>query len=252
MKPIPSPPEPACFQTFRAHHPTDTWDQFKSADRDCAAALRDALIGAQRGLCAFCEIGLVAPLYVQVEHWHPKADPTRNWGLDFANLMAGCEGGTARLLDPTRRGEPIRETMHCGPAKGDEDHTAVLLDPRSDLPLTPAWVLDPNGHIEPHPDLEPQVRKRAERTIEVLNLDSTTLRRLRAQVWTELGNDVQAAWEVLGPTEDDYVAAWREVVEARLAVHEGRLNPFWSIIRHFGDLLAEDWLAGHPEVFAAP
>jgi uncharacterized protein (TIGR02646 family) len=75
------------------------WDAFKRDARDAYKDLVDRLVARQRGLCAFCEIHLLAPRSAddrEVEHWHPKQDSDvhKDWTFDIANLHASCTGGS--------------------------------------------------------------------------------------------------------------------------------------------------------------
>lgn len=263
MKRIGTPTEPPCLAAWRDNNPKASWKDFKDHNRDtpegergCNNEVWETLVHAQHGLCAYCEIELRAPLalWSQVEHWHPK-DPKKsdghNWGLDFSNLMAACEGGERALPDLGRSLDPIAETKHCGAAKGNADHTAVLLDPRRDVPdMLMIWHFDTTGGIKVGPKAPPELVPRAEQTIKLLNLDSKGLRRLRAQYWTELNNDLERAWEALGDSEEGYRLAVAFVTAERLGLSpEGRLDQFWSTSRAFFEDSAEAWIAEHPEVF---
>lgn len=267
MKPIASPEEPKCLLAWRSCNPDATWDEFRNANRDppdggkgCAREVLEALIDAQHGLCAFCEIQLDPPLWAQVEHWHPKdprIDPSHNWGLDFTNFMAGCEGGERDKPDRGRSLPPISETRHCGPAKDNRVLVQVLLDPRRDVPRgRPLWKFEPTGEMSVVPSpVEPELVARGERTIKLLNLNSRVLKRLRKVVWQELNADILSAWETLGATEETYPKAYEYVAGERLASKTGRLDAFWSVIRSFLNEMnwaAEHWLAHHPEVFERP
>ena len=263
MKRIGTPVEPPCLAAWRDGHTEATWDEFRNEHRDapdgqrgCAREVLETLIQSQRGLCAYCEIELKEPLalWSQVEHWHPK-DPARypghNWGLDFSNFMAACEGGERAQPDMGRSLPPIKKTKHCGSAKGNENHTNVLLDPRRDVPHMPMiWRFDATGGIAVSPDAPQTLKERAVKTITLLNLDSPVLRRLRKQHWIELENDVQSVWEELGDSEEGYRSAQAFVTAERLGLSpEGRLDQFWSTSRAFFEDSAEAWLAEHSEVF---
>lgn len=259
MKPLRAPAEPACFAAWRNGNPTGSWESFVDGNRDspngtrgCKRELLEALLDAQHHLCAYCEIELSPSLWAEVEHWHPK-DPTlypaHNWGLDFANLMAGCEGGT-KVKEDGGRGRARRdpETRHCGAAKGNLDLTATLLDPRHDLPKTPVWSFDGQGGIHVATGVPAGLAVRAQSTITGLNLDSAVLRDLRATLWHTLTEDVTTIAQELGGTPSDWDRAAAFVAAEKLAVENGRLKRFWSTIRaYFGDT-AESWLLAHPEV----
>lgn len=264
MKPVARPAVPRRFSDWCLCNPGATWDEFRDASRDppgggrgCAREVLEVLIEAQYGLCAFCEIQLDPPLWAQVEHWHPKdprIDPDHNWGLDFANFMAGCEGGERDKPDRKRSLPPISETRHCGPAKDNRVLVDVLLDPRRDVPRErPLWRFDATGEMAVIPGAgEPELELRAEQTIRLLNLNSRVLKRLRETVWQELSADILSAWEAFGATEEAYPRAYEYVAGERLAIKAGRLDAFWSVSRGFlneANGAAERWLAHHPEVF---
>lgn len=256
MKRISAPAEPPCFDAWRAAHPRGTWEEFKHENRGsgrCSDAVMSALIAAQHGLCAYCEITLDPPLWAEVEHWHPK-DPAQssghNWGLDFSNFMAACEGGTRDKPDRGRALPPIARTCHCGAAKKNADLTTSLLDPRVDVPATPnIWHIVAEGRMSVNEGAAGALAPRATETIERLRLDSPVLTRLRAQVWSELDKDVVAAWETLGGAEDDYEAARTFVAAERLGLSDGLLQAFWSTARSYFGSVSETWIALHPEVF---
>ncbi len=260
MKPIRAPSEPPCFAAWRAANPTGTWDTFVVENRDapdgtrrCKRELLEELLSAQHHLCAYCEIELDPPLWAEVEHWHPK-DPTlypgHNWGLDFANLMAGCEGGTKVKEDGARsRASRDPKSRHCGAAKGNLDLTATLLDPRRDLPATPVWAFDGQGGIHVAGHLASTLADRAHATVAGLNLDSAVLRQLRATVWHTLTEDVASAAQALGGTPEAWAQALDFVAAEKLAVRpDGTLHRFWSTIRSFFAEYAERWLQRHPEL----
>lgn len=73
------------------------------------AALRQALVAEQRGLCCYCQSRIRAtPEGMKIEHWQCQADhPGRQ--LDFGNLHGACLGG---------HGRPERE-QHCDTLKGN-------------------------------------------------------------------------------------------------------------------------------------
>ena len=259
MKPIRTPSEPACFASWAAGHPKGTWPEFTDANRDtlgeppaCKTEVLNALLGAQHHLCAYCEIELAPSLWAEVEHWRPKdpkLDRTHNWGLDFANLMAGCEGGT-KVKEDGGKGRARREadTRHCGAAKGNLDLTATLLDPRRDLPSTPVWSFDGQGGIYVAEHLPEPLAVRAQATITGLNLDSAVLRELRSSLWHTLTEDVTSVAEQLGGTPEAWGEALGFVAAEKLAVHDGRLQRFWSTIRSYFGEAAEKWLSTHSEL----
>ena len=122
-----SRPGPQSLSAYKQNHPGDTWGRMRDnnaergsqAARECRAqAVRD-----QRGLCAYCEQEIAAdnPLHCQVEHFHPKSDRagTRNWGLDWENMLAVCDGGS-RGSPEERKTRPLPESLYCDAHKDRE------------------------------------------------------------------------------------------------------------------------------------
>ncbi|MBF0551614.1 MAG: TIGR02646 family protein [Deltaproteobacteria bacterium] len=62
--------------------------------------IRNQLLKDQGGICAYCELDISIrdnrPLKCRVEHFHSKSDstPSKNWALDWNNLLAVCNGGS--------------------------------------------------------------------------------------------------------------------------------------------------------------
>lgn len=113
MRTIQKGPEPASLTRHR-HQPHSDYDNY--ADK---AALRQALVTEQRGLCCYCQSRIRAtPEGMKIEHWQCQADhPERQ--LDFSNLLGACLGG---------HGRPERE-QHCDTRKGNNGLCFSVCDP---------------------------------------------------------------------------------------------------------------------------
>ncbi|MBK1644457.1 TIGR02646 family protein [Thiocapsa imhoffii] len=113
MRTIQKGPEPASLTQHR-QQPHADYDNY--ADK---AALRQALVAEQRGLCCYCQSRIRAtPEGMKIEHWQCQADhPGRQ--LDFGNLHGACLGG---------RGRPERE-QHCDTRKGNNVLCFSVCDP---------------------------------------------------------------------------------------------------------------------------
>lgn len=83
------------------------------------AALRNALVAEQRGLCCYCQSRIrPTPDQMKIEHWQCQhAYPARQ--LDFSNLHGACLGG---------EGKPARE-QHCDTRKGKDSLRFSMCDP---------------------------------------------------------------------------------------------------------------------------
>jgi uncharacterized protein (TIGR02646 family) len=113
MRTIQKGPEPTTLTQHR-RQPHATYDNF--ADK---AALRQALVAEQRGLCCYCQSRIRATQDgMKIEHWRCQANhPARQ--LDFDNLLGACQGG---------HGRPERE-HHCDTRKGNNDLCFSVCDP---------------------------------------------------------------------------------------------------------------------------
>ena len=123
-------------QTLRDYAQTGhdaTWKQMYDdnaqggyqAVRDCRAqAVRD-----QHGLCAYCEqkITMEDPLRCRVEHFHSKSDSagTHNWGLDWKNMLAVCDGGS-RSSQEAQKTHPLPANLSCDAHKNHIVQTGKL------------------------------------------------------------------------------------------------------------------------------
>jgi uncharacterized protein (TIGR02646 family) len=113
MRTIQKGPEPATLTQHRQQLHAD-YDNY--ADK---AALRQALVAEQRGLCCYCQSRIRAtPEGMKIEHWQCQANhPGRQ--LDFGNLHGACLGG---------HGRPERE-QHCDTRKGNNGLCFSVCDP---------------------------------------------------------------------------------------------------------------------------
>jgi uncharacterized protein (TIGR02646 family) len=113
MRTIQKGPEPATLTQHR-QQPHADYDNY--ADK---AALRQALVTEQCGLCCYCQSRIRAtPEGMKIEHWQCQADhPARQ--LDFDNLLGACLGG---------HGRPERE-QHCDTYKGNKGLCFSVCDP---------------------------------------------------------------------------------------------------------------------------
>lgn len=243
--------EPERFRGWREANPAASWESFKDQNRgpgSVADEVYTALANAQMGLCAYCEIDLHPPLGAEVEHVYPKSKSTadHNWGLDFNNFVADCEGAQRPKELPHRSQRPLRENLHCGARKADQDLTASTLDPREIPGTPPLWRLALDGELLVDTDacartgVDPG---RARGTLIHLGLNAPVLKRLRRAAKVQVEDTCLARWD---GTDEGYPAAWREVAPGFLDPLDGRLAPFWTTLRlALGDA-AEAHLVQHP------
>jgi uncharacterized protein (TIGR02646 family) len=113
MRTIHKGPEPATLTQHR-QQPHANYDNY--ADK---AALRQALVAEQRGLCCYCQSRIRATAEgMKIEHWQCQSThPARQ--IDYSNLHGACLGG---------EGRPERE-QHCDTRKGNSSLCFSVCDP---------------------------------------------------------------------------------------------------------------------------
>jgi uncharacterized protein (TIGR02646 family) len=99
---------------------------------DDKAALRQALVAEQRGLCCYCQSRIRATRQgMKIEHWQCQAaHPERQ--LDYSNLLGACLGGHGRPerdqhCDTRKRNSSLCFSV-CDPAHPIERHIRFLGD----------------------------------------------------------------------------------------------------------------------------
>ena len=154
-------PAPQALQDYALACPDATWEQMYDDNAQggyqAAHACRDQALRDQYGLCAYCEQDI--SLHCQVEHFHPKSDKpgTRNWGLDWENMLAVCDGGSGSTHEK-KKICPLPENLSCDAHKDRMIQTGKLpaacegnlLNPL-DVPVFPNFfALDKGtGHLRP-------------------------------------------------------------------------------------------------------
>ena len=138
--------EPLSLRTFRTAVPSGQWQYMRDdalfGGQQAYADCRKSTIADQGGLCAFCEIDIRDndPLKCHVEHFHPKSDisPTKNWALDWNNLLGVCNGGSyAHTPTPGHYLAPRDENLSC------DQHKDQMIQ-RGKLPnACEGWILNP-------------------------------------------------------------------------------------------------------------
>lgn len=240
------------------------WNSFKDNCRNGYDSLKEALNRHQRGICAYCEIDLVAPRRrpnqhlidipdMEVEHFHPKhrEENGMRWVFEPSNLFLSCRNNShgSALDDPNRIDSPAS----CGTFKGGNNPDDLPLDDRplrpSELPAVGSAVsIDlQNGSISAHVAncrAASVLESRVQATIKFFNLDCMRLRRARAGIVPGLGDQLLNYMAQLGG--DDAAARRMMAEDMLLADSEGGLPPFFSTIREFLQPEAEDVLTESP------
>lgn len=247
----------------------DAWRSLRDNCREGYDALRERLRKHQRGLCAYCEIGLTArhesPSGAvvevpdqEVEHFHPKSrdEDGRRWVFEPGNLFVTCRNNAngPTLDDPHRVAPPAS----CGTFKAERNPDDALESVR---PLKPSELPHAekvfrvglrDGTLSPCRsgcDAAGLASGRVQATIDFLNLDCRRLRRARAHVISELAEMLSI---YLGAGTDDSLARRRMAEDALLAGGSGDLPPFFSTIREFLQPEADDVLTANRDKWLEP
>ena len=120
MKRVCKSSPPQALLDFAAERPDATWEQMNDngihSGRQAAKECRDRAILDQHGLCAYCETEITSddPRHRRIEHFHPKSDKAggHNWGLDWDNMLATCDGGSSSSREEQKM-HPLPENLSC-------------------------------------------------------------------------------------------------------------------------------------------
>lgn len=152
--------EPVEFTTWKSAHPDATYAALSSPhypdSRRIKSVLRKSLCEEQHGLCCYCERRIISGDY-HIEHFRPKAhDKFPHLQLEYTNLHASCHREPSGGKDEC-----------CGHKKKDEFDIALISPLESDCSIHFSFGFD--GSIKGEDE-------RGEKTIKMLNLNSSLLR----------------------------------------------------------------------------
>lgn len=173
------------------NNPRAAWDRFHGK-KD----IHDALLPAQKHLCAYCEIELdnrEEALGYHIEHIESKSE-NPHLTFEFQNLMLSC----------FRTGNEIEQTdedlkpVSCGHAelKQNNQYDAALFIKPTEQDCQRYFFYELDGRVVAHPDLDEAETARADHTIEVLNLNCLRLQR-------ERGDMIREGLEIISDLADD-------------------------------------------------
>lgn len=168
--------------------------------------LRGALTPLTHGKCAYCEGLLDAQSETGIEHYWPKS-LRQDLAFDWPNLLPACR--------------------MCNGAKAETDHGGDLLKPDEEDPEPYFWIHPDTGALEPHPALDEKGTLRAQRTIEICDLQRAalctqrigTLRRVGR--WVERMADespnarLRAEWDEISHPQTERKLVIRYLLERR-------------------------------------
>lgn len=235
---------PKKLAAFIANSPTADWDQFKGKKGRYKELVQQLRVD-QHNLCAYCEIDLLESTDnttvgdFRVDHFHPKSphQPPPNWALDWGNLLATCHGGSQKEVTGADE-EHARFTapdVCCDVPKKDHDWTTKILNPLTDIPAFPCLFeyAESSGEITvDEASCPPELRTKAQTSIDLLRLDAPRLRRWRKEIMEALSDQIAALMQ----NGTDIDAARQAVAQA---VFADQFPRFFTCVRWYLGMAAE-------------
>lgn len=164
MRKLERPDAPPCLKMYT---PADNWQTLSDQDKD---SIWEHLDRMQYGLCAYCEreIPAVNRHRRHIEHFKPRSKYPKD-AFEWVNLFGACNDDNfcARFKDSPK----------C-PSYATED----LIKPDADSPREFLTFLS-NGEVIPKKQISTDHQKRAQQTIDVLQLNHHTLIARRRRVY---------------------------------------------------------------------
>lgn len=194
MRKITRQKEPNFWIEYKKKYPKTQYSELKNSleGNEIRRRLREYLIKAQYGLCAYCccKINLDNSLN---EHIRPQ-DSYPKETMDYHNLIASC------------RSEGVDFT--CG-SKKDNDYDEKLFVSPLETDCEEKFIFYPNGEIE-------GLGERGKYTCELLNLNSYELQKARKaqyKICESYGNADLVYQYFLEPTEDGKLEAYADMIK---------------------------------------
>jgi uncharacterized protein (TIGR02646 family) len=157
-------------------------------------SVKDHLISAQHGKCAYCESNVTATGYGDVEHYRPKGGFCQNVGDDltqpgyfwlayeWTNLLFSCQLCNEKfkenlfpLADPAKRATSPDDVL--------SQEEPLLLNPYED---------NPDAHLDFAADELVGISPKGEKTIEILGLNRPELRLYRFKFYNQISELVES------------------------------------------------------------
>ncbi len=118
MKKVIKPEISNILTIYSAAYPQNTWEEFRNSgweEKNLPSItyifqkganglspykdIQEQLFQIQGEICAYCEQDFSSShgdrdyIKKMIEHFHPKRDSSKNWGIDWNNLLGCCNGG---------------------------------------------------------------------------------------------------------------------------------------------------------------
>lgn len=237
--------EPEPLRKYRLSHPEETWEHFRRRSGRGYNIIKKEILEDQHGLCAYCEIAIKEAQSAdevddfRVEHFYPKNATEQgghNYHLDWQNLLGVCHGGSQRdVPDAQWRFSTMKGDRTCDVPKGGKPISNLILNPLKIPGRRRIFrYLEHNGKMLVDEKTCPkELQAKAWNTIKELNLNAPRLKRMRKQVIMALEDAISEGLAAGQPLEEVLLV----LAETMLPNYEGRMLPFFSVIR---------WYLGEP------
>lgn len=171
---------PEIFENWKSGNPGKTYKDMGSDKKSSVAKreLRDSLFKEQKGICCFCGCGLYTggkKRKTRIAHIVPQS-VAPNKSMDYDNMCLSCDSGA----------------YGCDTCDREQKHSI--------LPITPLqrdcmsfFAIHDNGELYPSKKADETQEKKADDTINILNLNCQALQTQRMRIWKDFCNKVNAA-----------------------------------------------------------
>jgi uncharacterized protein (TIGR02646 family) len=241
------------LKQYQIDNPTATWEQFKNECPQGYKRIQKRLRQNQGNLCCYCEIDLkqgdgTGKDDFRVEHFHPKSGKknSRNWALDWQNMLGCCHGGTEQYVTESQhRFTENKKERHSDALKGNFDWDNEILNPL-EIPVFP--ILFKANRVDGSLSvLEDNCRnadidvKKANNCLDSkkLNLNSAVLNRHRKKTLDALNQQIEVQMSNGLTIEQAMLNLAKAVLEKNT---QGDCSAFFTTIRSYLGKVAENHL----------
>ncbi len=247
--------EPYRLKRYRERWPYETWDRFHRYDRDAYREIKKALLEDQHYLCAYCEIDIkfaddvtTDPNIIddfRVEHFVPKSttrEGGHNYHLDWWNMLGVCHGASqSKVVDAKKRYSKLMSDRSCDVPKSGKTISGNILNPLK-IPKRQrlfSFVEVSGKMLVDTTSCPSSLVRKAENTIEELNLNAPRLMRMRKAVIDRLDEQVNEEQANGRPLEEIFT----EMAQMFLIPYDNKSLPFFSVMRWYLGKYAEELIA---------
>ena len=172
------------------------WDEFKNPDK---TVTHNYILRTQKYLCAYCQQKLrerdSSYSFGHLEHIIPR-DESKELTFNYANLVVCCQGfDIEEYREKIKSGRVKRSEEFCAPKKGSELNHSLFLNPVTEELIEEYFDYEiVNSQNDPRSKeciimadkgRAPQERNKADYTINLLLLNHSILKTMRAKVYDE-------------------------------------------------------------------